>query len=458
MSDDIAHFLQECDAFRSLSAESALQLASQVHEEVFEAGSHLVHRGDTGTCMFVIREGQVTIPVENEEGRLMFTAHLGPREVFGEMALLTDEPRSANVVAWTRCRCVIIPRTIITEFLQQHPEVASFLTNILGKRLLEGRGISKVGKYRLTGEIIGRGGMAIVFEGLHPELERYVAIKMLSHTLIYRRHFAERFRNEARIIANLRHPNIVEVFDFEESWATIFIVMEKLVGRDIEQILDAQGVMDPDQVRRVLTDVASALEYAHRKGIVHRDVKPSNVIISPDGRIKLTDFGIAAVDHIEKSMVRDRGIYLGTPVYSSPEHAMGLPVDGRSDIYALGIVAYEMLTGQAPFDHEDIQVVLRHHCDTPMPSPRLLRPGIPDDLEAFIMKACAKRPEDRFQTCQEIVDLFESSHRRRTLPHAVGFRSVNLIYSPEAESEVERLMKRFEEQAAAIEGVSIRIR
>ncbi len=453
----ITDFLLTCEAFASLHPDAATRLAQYVHVERFAAGSYLVRKGQAGTCMFVLQSGHVRIPVVEEDGRASFTAHLSAGDVFGEMALLTDEPRNSDVVAESDCECVVIPRAIVDQLLRDHPDVAGFLTNILGKRLMERGGIQQVGRYRLTGEIIGRGGMAIVFEGFHRTLGRSVAIKMLSHSLLYRRHFAERFRHEASIIAQLRHPNIVDVYDTEQAYATMFIIMEKLTGQDVEQILDAQGTMPFDEVRRVLRYTASALAYAHRKGIVHRDVKPSNIFIDADGTVKLMDFGIAAVDGVEDKMTRDRGIYLGTPVYSSPEHAMGKPVDGRSDIYSLGIVAYEMLTGMLPFDDENIQTVLRDQIERELPSPRTYVHDIPDDLYNFIYKACAKNPDERYQTCDEIARLFSRETRAVTNPSEVGFRSINLLFSPEATPTVEEIVREVRRKASTNTGIVVRV-
>jgi eukaryotic-like serine/threonine-protein kinase len=456
MTAHIVQFLRNSEAFRSLSEDSLQRLAIFVHVEAFTAGTWLVREGEAGTCMFVICEGRIQIPIDGRDGKPKFTAWLGAGDVFGEMALMTEGQRNADVIADTDCKCIVVPKSVVTQLLSDHPEVASFLTNILGKRLMEGRGIQHVGKFRLTGEIIGKGGMATVFEGIHSNLDRPVAIKMLSHTLIYRRHFAERFRNEARIIAGLRHPNIVEVYDREEAYATIFIIMEKLTGRDVEQILDEKGKLPATEVRRVLRDVASALAFAHAHGIVHRDVKPSNIIIQPDGVVKLTDFGIAAIDGVEEGMTRDKGIYLGTPVYSSPEHAMGLVVDGRSDVYALGIVAYEMLTGLLPFDDDDIQKVLRQHIEVPMPDPRVHVSDIPQDLIEFIFRATAKDPAQRYQSANDIVDFFERTQRISTLPHQVSLKTFGIIYSPDVETEVQELVQRFRLMAERINGVSFR--
>ncbi len=448
----MAQFLRTVPCFENLNELAAEQLAAIVDTVDYPAGMHIVRRGDRADAMYVVREGRVLVPIFDDAGRHQFDAQLARGAVFGEMALLTGEPRSADVVASTDCTCVRIPRSVVEDLMRRHPDVAGFLTAILGERLMQAGGIRQVGKYRLVGEL-GAGGMCRVFEGIHPQLDRPVAIKMLSHALVYRRHFAERFRNEARVIAGLRHPNIVDVYDAEEAYATFFIIMEKLAGLDLEQILGEQGRLEPSLVRRIVRDVASALDYAHGRGIVHRDVKPSNIFIDGSGRVKLTDFGIASIHGVEETMSEDAGLYLGTPIYSSPEHALGDSVDGRSDIYALGIVAYEMLTGRPPFEGESATAVLLQHVNDALPSPRVIDPGIPRDLEAFVARACAKDPADRYQTCREIVAEIDAFERRVTAAQAVKVRTLTFVFPPELEGEVDQLVATVDTMAAGVTGL-----
>lgn len=403
----LAEFLSEVPPFDTLSPSAMGWLVSQIEMEEYYSGDQIVRKGEPGECMYVIVTGEVAVAVEHADGRTRFRARLPERHFFGEMSVLTDEPRSADVFAMSNCTLASIPGTAILDLTDESPDVASFLTEVLGERLMEQGGIRKVGKYQLVRKI-GRGGMSVVYEGKHPNLERPIAVKMLSHALVHRRNFAERFRNEGKIIANLDHPNIVKVFDMEEAYATFFIVMEKLEGPDLSQIIEQGGTLDAGRVRGILKQVAEALDYAHSQGVVHRDVKPSNVSLDERGHVKLMDFGLAKVNRLEALLNEDADIVLGTPYYMSPEQARGDTLDLRTDIYNLGILAFEMLTGERPFTGKTKSEVQRKHVQAPIPTPRQLVRGVPADLDLFVTTCLQKHPLDRFQTCHEVLKFLES--------------------------------------------------
>ncbi len=449
----VAAFLKNVDAFQGLTRSSLDRLTTKLTVRDYKAGTAIIRRGAPGDSMYIIQSGRVRVPILDERGRKQFTAQLGVGQFFGEMALLTGEPRSADVFADTECRCLIIYKDALNELLRQHPTVASFLTEILGQRLMESGTIRQVGKYKLIG-MLGRGGMAIVFEGIHPTLGRPVAVKMLAHELVYDREFADRFKNEARIIAKLRHENIVEVFDTEEAFATFFIVMEKLEGIDLEKMVETRGTIPYDQARDILRQFAAALNYAHSRGIVHRDIKPSNLIINPKGQVKLMDFGIAQHPTLEEALEVKEGV-IGTPEYMSPEQALGEPIDGRSDIYSLGIVAYEMLTGELPFSHEDPVETLRMQLNVKLPDPRKRNPGLPDDLVHLIMKATAKNPKDRFQSCAEIERLFEKDKSGGLSLETTGVKTLTFLYDKRREAALSAFLEEVKRKARGIAGVII---
>ena len=260
------------------------------------------------------------------------------------------------------------------------------------------------GRYELS-HLVARGGMAEVYRAHDRLLDRPVALKVLFPELSVDRAFVERFRREAQAAANLSHPNIVPVFDWGEDGGTYFIVMEFIDGRALSSILRSAGPMHPDRAAEIGADVAVALAYAHRHGVIHRDVKPGNVLITEDGIVKVTDFGIARAINTEESLTQT-GAVMGTATYFSPEQAEGLGVDARSDIYSLGVVLFEMVTGRPPFMGDTPVAVASKHVRENPPAPRDINPSVPPDLEAIILKCLAKSPEYRYATGDDLkVDL-----------------------------------------------------
>ncbi|HXQ60587.1 MAG TPA: Stk1 family PASTA domain-containing Ser/Thr kinase [Acidimicrobiales bacterium] len=256
------------------------------------------------------------------------------------------------------------------------------------------------GRYELS-HLVARGGMAEVYRAHDRLLDRPVALKILFPELSVDRAFVERFRREAQAAANLSHPNIVPVFDWGEDGGTYFIVMEFIDGRALSSILRGAGPMHPDRAAEIASDVAIALAYAHRHGVVHRDVKPGNVLITEDGIVKVTDFGIARAINTEESLTQT-GAVMGTATYFSPEQAEGMGVDARSDIYSLGVVLFEMVSGRPPFLGDTPVAVASKHVREIPPTPREINPAVPPDLEAIILKCLAKAPEYRYATGDDL--------------------------------------------------------
>ncbi len=442
-------FLQRVDLCSEMSPDTLERLADRLLESSFDKGERIVARGEPGESMFLLVQGEVRVPISDPDGNLLFEAHLVPGQFFGEMALLTGEPRSADVVAATDCHCLVFRKEEVDRLVQRHPEVAQILTRILGERLLKSGILRQVGKYRILDEL-GRGGMAIVYDAFHPGIERTVAIKMLSHELASRPLFRERFQNEARLIGRLRHPNIVEVYDTEQAYATFFIVMERIEGVSLEDMVEKEGPLPPAQVREILRQLCLALLEAHRNGVVHRDLKPANVLVTPEGVVKLMDFGLA-LDAREASLEHAEGA--GTPMYMAPEQVTGSPVDARTDIYALGLVAYQMLVGSPPFEGTLFKVLQSQQYDL-VPSPRDMQPGTPEDLDALVLRASQKIPEDRYQDCQEILDLLGESEELDLTE--IRLATLSFLFSPSKAKLVEELVEEIKERVDGLSGIEIR--
>lgn len=256
------------------------------------------------------------------------------------------------------------------------------------------------GRYELI-QKIARGGMAEVYMAKDQLLDRPVALKVLFPELSVNVSFVERFRREAQAAANLSHPNIVSVFDWGEADNTYFIVMELVDGVTLSSLIKDSGHLQPDRAAHIAAEVAASLSFAHRHGVIHRDVKPSNVLITEDGQVKVTDFGIARAATADGDLTQT-GAVMGTATYIPPEQAQGLVVDGRSDVYSLGVVLYEMLTGKVPFSGDSpLSIAYKHVREEPV-HPRELIPEIPAALEAIVLKAMAKDPGARYQSAIEM--------------------------------------------------------
>ena len=279
-----------------------------------------------------------------------------------------------------------------------------------------------LGKYRLL-EPLGRGGMAQVYRAYHPQLDRYVAIKVLRSDLVEEAEFLARFQREARSVAALRHPNIVQVYDADVQDGIYYMVMELLEGDTLKARLNAYRTsnqrMPLAEVIHVLADLLAGLGYAHGEGIIHRDIKPANILLSRRGQAVLTDFGIAQI--IGGTQYTLSGALMGTLSYMAPEQGLENLCDIRSDLYSLGIVFYEMLTGKPPFDADTPLAILMKHLNDPLPLPRQLNPDIPQAFERVVLKALAKRPEDRYQTAAEMAKALQTAAEEAQVIPATRF-------------------------------------
>src|SRR5919109_4545143 len=259
-----------------------------------------------------------------------------------------------------------------------------------------------LGPYRIITQI-GKGGMATVYKAYQASIDRYVAVKVLPSQLAESKEFATRFQQEARIIAKLEHPHILPVFDYGESNGVAYFVMRYLEAGTLKDRMVAGRPLPIKEIDKLFTQLTDALSYAHSHGVVHRDLKPANALVDSQGNIFLTDFGIAKLLESASPRLTQTDAIMGTPAYISPEQAQGQPVDQRSDIYSLGIILYEMVTGSVPFVAETPLAVLFKHISDPLPPPSSVKPDVSPAIEQVILKALAKNPEDRFATAAEFL-------------------------------------------------------
>src|SRR3954447_15675979 len=260
------------------------------------------------------------------------------------------------------------------------------------------------GRYRLV-ELLGQGGMATIYRARDSQLERDVAVKVLRPEYGADPDFFARFRQEAQSAASLNHPGVVSVFDYGADPAGPFIVMELVEGEDLSAIIRRSGALPPRAAARLVAQAARAVAAAHDRGFVHRDIKPGNILVTREGRVKVTDFGIARA--LSESALTLPGTTLGSVHYFSPEQARGELATPASDIYSLGIVLYELLTGRRPWTGDTAAAIATARLSGPVPSPSSVRSGIPPALDAIDQRALAQRPEDRFASAGEMADALD---------------------------------------------------
>jgi len=284
-----------------------------------------------------------------------------------------------------------------------------------------------VGPYRII-EQLGQGGMATVFKAYHASLDRYVALKVLHPAFREDQTFTSRFQREARVVARLEHPNIVPIYDYSEYESRPFLVMKYIEGDTLKARLN-QGPLTSEEIERVVNSVGSALAYAHKQGILHRDVKPSNVMIAKDGTMYLADFGLARIADAGESTMSSDSI-MGTPQYISPEQAMGVKdLDAGTDIYSFGVMLYEMVVGQVPFSADTPFSIIHDHIYTPLPLPTKVNPKVPEPVQRVLLKALAKNRLDRYTSTEELMTAFKQAWTEAGVPMegtAIVMRSTSL--------------------------------
>ena len=379
------------DLLEGFSAEQAALLRSRFTPMSVAAGGLFIRVGEPGDCLYLVRAGEVEVaaPPSVAGGGRKLLARLGPGHVIGEMALLNREPRNADVSAVTDCKLDRLSSEDYNALCGQLPVLKLVLTRLVAHRLSwSGSDVieRRIGSYTVI-EPIGEGGMAWVYRAERHDARpdrsdgRVVALKMLPHALVTRPGFLEQFRQEAAVMTGLRHENIVTLYETIEIYGTMFLVLEYVRGSCLRDQVDRRGKFPPDEVWNIACSITQALRVAHARGVIHRDVKPDNIMVREDGVMKLMDFGIAVP--VSGPTVDLGGVAI-SPRYGAPEIFTGERGTPAADFYNLGIMLYELIAGRLPFTADTYEEwATAHQTATPLPL-RVFCPDVRPDLEALI--------------------------------------------------------------------------
>ncbi|MDQ7781947.1 MAG: protein kinase [Desulfomonilaceae bacterium] len=439
-------FLTHTRLFDVMPEEAKFRLAAAMKPVHVGKGERFISQGEEGDCLYVIQSGDCMVQLE-KEGTIHHIAALGPGNIVGEMALLTGEKRNAHVCAGNDADLWKLETAEFDQISDKYPEIRNFLTQLVSERFARAvlTADRTIGKYVIT-EVIGRGGWSVVYKGEHTTLNMPVAIKMLKHHMAMDQDFLVKFRNEAQTIAKLNHENIVKVYDIEQLFRTVFIIMEHLEGLSVEGMFANTPLLPADKVVEILLQTCEGLGYAHDRGIVHGDVKPGNIFIQRNNKVKLLDFGVACATGSKSEKI------MGTPKYFSPEQIRLRPIDRRSDVYSLGLTAFRMLTGREAFLQPDVASLCRMHLYENIPDPKTLVPDLPEELNRVILKAVRKDPLDRYQSVREMIhdieplaEKFGVSVSREPNRHT-NMMGLFLFYRDEHRGIIRRLVQDFSQE------------
>ena len=391
--------LQTCLALTTLPPIALRDLWAAATARSFAQGNALMSQGDPAEGLLIILDGTAHAMLRSPDGDDRCIGRFSRGDLVGEMALVTRAPRSATVIADSPVRALLVPTLEFDRLAARHLELGVVLTELVAERLgrgaNDGFGGKQVEGFRIL-RCAGRGGMSVVYRALEDATGELVALKMMSYRLIYDSGALARFRQEAEIVRGLQHENIARLKRLFPAYNTYFLVMEFCEGVDLARWVSSRGRLPESQVRPILGQLASALEYVHGRGFVHRDLKPGNVMITRDGEVKLTDFGIAVPEVVVvDQLATGRHAMMGTPAFMAPEQMAGSPLDRRTDIYALACLAFELLTGHHLFSAQSIAELVQQKQTLSLPAAGAIGDGISSELFEFLQGALRVMPDER---------------------------------------------------------------
>jgi CRP-like cAMP-binding protein len=398
--------LLESEPFKALRPRLVDQVFACVKERRYEPNEPIILQGHQGDSLFVVIDGEAQVRLRGIDGTIRAIAKLTRGSVAGEMSLITQEPATADVVAMTEVRVLRLGASDFDALTAKNPELTIVLTNLvadrLGRALHDGLGGKVLQGYQIA-SCAGRGGMAVVYDATELRTGERVALKMMSHRLVYQPGAFSRFEREARIVQPLQHDNIARLKGHFPAFRTEFIVMEFCEGSTLAELQSRSGAFPEGQARLILGQLAGALQFVHERGVVHRDLKPGNVMLTPRGAVKLMDFGLAKEDRtLTDDTATQSDTIIGTPLYMSPGQMTGEESGPTIDVYAFACMAYELVAGRPLFEGRTARGLLQDKLTRPVPAADRIGPGITPELHRLLVSGLDNDPEKRLASLDAI--------------------------------------------------------